>query len=41
VQRAIADVVVEDYSFPEGAERTEVNISHGGTESTEKSKTAF
>jgi len=39
VEKAIADVVVEDYSFPESAEQMEKSISHGATEVTAKSGT--
>ena len=35
VQSALADVVVEDYAFPESTEETEESISHEGTEVTE------
>jgi len=41
VQKALAEVVVEDYWFPEFTDGTEQSISHGGTEVTEKSGTTF
>jgi tRNA uracil 4-sulfurtransferase len=41
VESALADVLAEDYVFPEVAEQTEESISHGGAEVTEKSGTTF
>jgi thiamine biosynthesis protein ThiI len=41
VQSALADVVVEDYAFPESTEDTEESISHGATRVTAKDGTDF